>query len=864
MTAAAATAAAAAKAKATAKAGKGKSSNGGSSSAQAKRPAVQVISKKLALNSQSAADQRSLKPAAAPVAAAATARPQKQQPVSNKRAAPGKNAAKDVEPESEDNNEGTDVGDEEFPELDFDDADDDEDDEDIDASGSDDDDDDDDDELDASDISEDFFVSEDEDDGSIGSDTLYGDDNDDEDAGSDAASRRPSTMRKADYLQWRRENKLPDIEPGYDTDSSTEDNPNTVGNVPMEWYADYPHIGYTVDGKKILKPATADEIDKFLSAADDPESWATVRDELNQKDIKLTDEELEIIRRLQGNAFPDATFDPYEPTVEWFTSKVEEMPLSSAPEPKRRFLPSKHEHQRIMKLVRGIRAGRIVMHKAPVQKPRYYDLWGSTDTNETSADAMLRSASGLQHLAAPKVALPGHGESYNPPEEYLPNEEEKRKWEEKDPSDRRGVLPRKYNNLRTVPAYNEFIQDRFQRCLDLYMAPRLKRNRAKIDPESLLPKLPDPEELRPFPTTEAVRFAGHTGMVRSISVDPRGRWLLSGSDDGTVRLWEVISGHCVFVWRFKDVETGKPEIVHSVAWSPNSQRCMFAAAVGDRVILATPPTQLIDSATATVTRSHIEAGFAQADKSVSQAHAEWQRPSHEETRKYIFCTVVPKPAAGVTHIAIKQISWHRDGNYFATIAPNSGAASVMIHQISRHATQRPFRRLGSQDMMVQRGVFHPTQSIFYLATQRTVRMYDLKQQVQVKLLHSGAKWISSIDIHPQGNNVIIGTYDRKLIWFDTDLSTRPYRSIKFHKKAIRDVAFHKRYPLFASASDDCSVQVFHGMVYQDLLQNPLIVPVKILRGHDGSGDLGVLATEWHPIQPWLFSAGADRMIRLYS
>ena len=53
------------------------------------------------------------------------------------------------------------------------------------------------------------------------------------------------------------------------------------------------------------------------------------------------------------------------------------------------------------------------------------------------------------------------------------------------------------------------------------------------------------------------------------------------------------------------------------------------------------------------------------------------------------------------------------------------------------------------------------------------------------------------------------------------------------------MAYHKRLPLFASCSDDGSIQIFHGMVYSDLLQNPLIVPVKILKaGHQVVDSLG--------------------------
>lgn len=40
---------------------------------------------------------------------------------------------------------------------------------------------------------------------------------------------------------------------------------NTVGNIPLHWYDDYPHIGYDQDGKKILKPAKGDEVRLLVS-----------------------------------------------------------------------------------------------------------------------------------------------------------------------------------------------------------------------------------------------------------------------------------------------------------------------------------------------------------------------------------------------------------------------------------------------------------------------------------------------------------------------------------------------------------------------------------------------------------------------
>jgi ribosome biogenesis protein ERB1 len=38
---------------------------------------------------------------------------------------------------------------------------------------------------------------------------------------------------------------------------------------------------------------------------------------------------------------------------------------------------------------------------------------------------------------------------------------------------------------------------------------------------------------------------------------------------------------------------------------------------------------------------------------------------------------------------------------------------------------------------------------------------------------------------------------------------------------------------------------------------------QILKGHSARDGLGVLDCVWHPQQPWLFTAGADNLARLY-
>lgn len=87
---------------------------------------------------------------------------------------------------------------------------------------------------------------------------------------------------------------------------------------------------------------------------------------------------------------------------------------------------------------------------------------------------------------------------------------------EVDEDERPPLLPTAYDSLRRVPAYGAFIQERFERCLDLYLCPRAKKKRAFLaSAESVLPRLPKPRDLQPFPSILALRLLGHTAPVRS-------------------------------------------------------------------------------------------------------------------------------------------------------------------------------------------------------------------------------------------------------------------------------------------------------------------------------------------------------------
>lgn len=67
-----------------------------------------------------------------------------------------------------------------------------------------------------------------------------------------------------------------------------------------------------------------------------------------------------------------------------------------------------------------------------------------------------------------------------------------------------------------------------------------------------------------------------------------GQWLASGSDDGTLRVWEVATGRCSCSWQLggsSGSSGSSVEPVVCVAWCPDPKLQLLAAAVGNKLVL---------------------------------------------------------------------------------------------------------------------------------------------------------------------------------------------------------------------------------------------------------------------------------------
>jgi ribosome biogenesis protein ERB1 len=667
-------------------------------------------------------------------------------------------------------------------------------------------------------------------------------------------------------------------------DEDAEGVGNRIGRVPLHWYEEYDHIGYDAHGKKVIKTSSlegGDRVDQAIANADNMQAGKfVVHDALNDKNVELSARQLELIRRIQNGAYAHPEFDGNAEYIDYFSGVDQEVSGLSADRylPKSKFQPSKWEKMQIDSLIDKLNRGVITMDfltgkvrdlSQAMKKNKDPDgpfmLWDGTEEDE------LNLRKGPQHIAAPKVAPPGHAESYIPPDEYLPTEEDLKKWEDLDVKDRpHGLLvPKKFPNLRSVGAYEHSVRETFERCLDLYLCPRVMKKRLNIDPESLVPQLPKASDLRPFPTAKCIAyktpFDNEAPIIRCVTPSPGGQFMASGATDGFVRLWEVETGRLLRSWDLSALadddsqEDGCKPVV-ALEWNPNrSHHCMIAAVGTCAVIIATGTegSQDVEITDALLTSAR-KGGNVTNPKAAKVV--KWTAVEESDKPISSFASKCGPVCVLRTTREMAGVRWHAKGDYFVSVSPKAGAAAVLIHQLSKGNSQQPFSKAKGES---QCACFHPNKPFLFVASQQHVRIYHLVKQAMVKRLISGCRWISSIDVHHSGDHLIVGSLDRRMIWFDLDLASTPYKTLKYHERALRSVQMHNRYPLMASASDDGTIHVFHSMVYSDLMRNPLIVPVKILRGHTVTKKLGVLTVAFHPNQPWIFSGGADGKIILF-
>ena len=347
-----------------------------------------------------------------------------------------------------------------------------------------------------------------------------------------------------------------------------------------------------------------------------------------------------------------------------------------------------------MKYVQAIRNGWIKLEDDDSEKEEEpYLLWKDGET-----------ISNRQDLLAPKTKLPGHAESYRPPGEYLFTEEEEEAWKAMDPEDRPlSFIPKSFNSMREIPLYDDFIKERFERCLDLYLCPRGVA-KPQINASNLLPAIPKASDLRPFPTTLAQEYP-HNYSVSCMSVAPGGQWMSSADIAGNIKIWEVDTGYCMASWQLD----GK---ISSLAFAIKDGLPLLAASCGNVIYIY---NTFLSSMAVNEATSKIFDGPGNDDST-----AAWTFPKKPVSSSgFSPCPVLLACITLKASIREHGLSWHSKGEYLASVTTEATADAVLIHRLPKKQTQSPFAKSRGA---VKSVMFHNSQPVLFIATKRHVRV----------------------------------------------------------------------------------------------------------------------------------------------
>ena len=252
-------------------------------------------------------------------------------------------------------------------------------------------------------------------------------------------------------------------------------------------------------------------------------------------------------------------------------------------------------------------------------------------------------------------------------------------------------------------------------------------------------------------TVVALDTGGHTGIIRDLLYTNDGRYLISGSDDRTVRIWDVNRGVTVRTIRGY-VEHGKG-LITALALSPDEQ------------LLAVGVLFPHDEKGSEV-RSYLRIYDFESGKQVALLKGQRR--------------------------AIKSLTFSPDGKHLAAgegeikTQGQADSPEIVIWNVS---SRKVIQRLKGHSARLSNVIYTADgKKIISSSWDKTIRIWDLKNPEQVSVLSDHTERVSDIDLSPDGTEIVSVSWDKTVrLWSLTQAV--PIKKLKTLKEPALRVAF---------------------------------------------------------------------------
>ena len=286
-----------------------------------------------------------------------------------------------------------------------------------------------------------------------------------------------------------------------------------------------------------------------------------------------------------------------------------------------------------------------------------------------------------------------------------------------------------------------------------------------------------------FVDTEPIlTFSGHTGAVNSVAFSPDGKWVLTGSSDGTAKLWDAKSGALIGTSR---VHTAA---VNSVAFSPDGKRIitgssdntakMLDAETGMEIRTFRSHTDRVTCVVFSPDGSKILSGSFDSRAKL------WDAETGEQIRTF-------DHGQGYVH----SIAFSPDGRYLLT----AGGLHVSLFDVESSLTIRTFSGHAASVYSV---AFSPGRGQILTGSEDgKAKLWDVKSGVEMRTLTGHSAPVNSVAFSPEGNRVLTGSSDGTAKLWDAK-SGALIGTSRVHAAAVNSVAFSPDGKCMLTGSND--------------------------------------------------------------
>ncbi|WP_437767623.1 TIR domain-containing protein [Sorangium sp. So ce281] len=349
-----------------------------------------------------------------------------------------------------------------------------------------------------------------------------------------------------------------------------------------------------------------------------------------------------------------------------------------------------------------------------------------------------------------------------------------------------------------------------------------------------LPKLRLRHPVRMW-TGEERTLSGHADWVNACAISPDAQRIVSASDDGTLKVWELSTGRLLSTLQghAKGVNKG----VKSCAISPDGQRVVSASGDGTLKVWELSTGRLLSTL-----QGHIhgvsDCAISPDGQRVVSAAADWT------LKVWDLATGEPLATLQGHAMGVRSCAISPDGQH---IVSSSADRTLKVWEL---ATGRLLSTLeGHSDWITACAVSPDGRRAVSAAGDRTLKVWELAAGQLLPSLHGHPGWIYACAISPDGQRVVSASDDETLKVWDVS-SGRLLATLAGHSRWVRGCAISPDGQLIVSTSDDGTLKIW------ELATGQLL---STLEGHAQ----GVNACAISPDGQRIVSASGDTTLKIW-